>query len=908
MDFIDHTGHIFQMKSYSIEPIGYEYETTQYVFWFNNEQGYKTSVDTYAIKPIRFLIDNIDFYSIEISINSQKFFLLSSTEMQKRIESLSSITQNITIDESLFTDSLIYVSDDTDKQDLYVVKNLSSVNSKNANKSLVTFYVAVNSKEAGTWESNVLIHVKHDENFDDEWCPITVGAEIVDECEELVINGRNVGVKLPKEILKAIYQTSYYGDYPDERLYAQKLKEYLMNYMDIRGQEGNYKSALTALKWFGWGERLDVYKLLKTDNEFQAQYIRDDFDLINDTLYSYRYFKNDALLSIVLNIDEISEETSGFDFDNWFWGEDKPYVSSLFDKMTIRHYDEGDLDFYRGYFDFAIEELGLKLCMLKYYYEKYFLPMHLALNSVSMMQTVFANDVKFVSQAFTKITAEPVFIKDSAINVSFPTTSTLYFRAEKHDINDNFIDFCSDEEAQYSVYDTVLSIPITFTSTNEDQYYDVILSLYKDDKIIYSRNFQFMQNDLYDVTMKLSEELENDPNYIKKYSGNLEFIVHPKTFNRYLGGNGENIDNKQFDLNLWLESTYTLDVLVNGNNYRYVFNTKMQDMILKMGKLVYKYDKRFRQLYKEDNKLNFLSYMHMPGLVTINNIDYIDDLYFFQDSLGDYVEKYYKSKANIVDNKYLNVCHLYKIKQNNENVVANYIDFSETFELDFDDHKLVWNTNAEQDKSLYNVFFDVNNTQSKYVDYCQELKEAIENKNNVKYDFYLMREEKTNIYYAVLISKYTMKTYSNYMLNAPNLPDIGGYSFEYDRSDTKFLINRFVLTYPSDTRDPKIESKKDIKQKWGYNHFNDKDIVAFYLESNEKLPYKVGLSTKWEISPMSIGMSNDAKVESPCEIAIVSIGDGNFKYEKGYYTITCRYSLDDFFQENITKKAKFVIE
>jgi hypothetical protein len=94
---------------------------------------------------------------------------------------------------------------------------------------------------------------------------------------------------------------------------------------------------------------------------------------------------------------------------------------------------------------------------------------------------------------------------------------------------------------------------------------------------------------------------------------------------------------------------------------------------------------------------------------------------------------------------------------------------------------------------------------------------------------------------------------------------------------------------------------------YGKYKFNDKDIIAFYLQTNEKLPYKVGLSTKWEIKPMSLGMSNDAKVESPNEIAIVSIGDKNFKYEKGYYTIVCKYSLDDYFQEYMQKKAIFVV-
>ena len=1001
MDFIDHTGHIFQMKSYSINPIGYEYETTKYVFWFDNEQGYKNSIDTYAIKPIRFLLEADEIESIEISLDSKKFLLLSSSMIQEKMEELSSVNETISINESLFTDKLEWNADENGPKDLQLIRNLKTANDSIHSKTLVPFYAVCNSDEAGTWQTNILIHVKYDEK--EEWCPLTIGAEVVDEAEELIINGQNMGIWLPKEILRAVYQTSFYNDYPDERLYAQKLKEYLMNYMSIRGQQGNYKSALNALKWFGWSDKLEVYKLIKTDNEFQAQYIRDNFDIVNDTLYSYRFFKNDALLSIVMNVDEISEHTEEFDFDKDFWGEDKPFISSLLDKTIVKHYDEGDLDFYRGYFDFSLEELGLKLCMLKYYYEKYFLPMHLALNSVSIMKTVFANDVKMVSQCYPKITAEPIFINDSLINVIFPTDATMYFKSEKHIVDENFIEFeeyvnkakdnsvsYQDSTKLFAIYDTLIRIPITFVSENNDQYYDVILSLYKnDDTVVYTRSFQFTQIDLFDVTPETPEELKDDPEYVKKYYGILNFIVHPKTFNRYLAGNSSEVVRKkkgdknsnendyvqveQFELNHWTDSRYSLKIRVNGNNYEYNFNAKLPDMKLKIGKLEYSYDNRFRQLCRDkEGNIKFLSYMHEPGLVTINNIDYIDDLYFFQDSLADYVDKYYKTDINMIDNRYLNVCHLYEIKAKFENEQGDKLMYDETDKcfkklpynigdiegfapvsakkIEFyGENPLIkftmkngeidlyspidknQNGNSQniipiKENLYYNTFFDIVGDESYYVDYCENIRKAIEDPIKTRYDFYLMRDNSDNPhYYAMLISKFTMSTYSSPKLKAPEFEDIsfivenipdefgnmvikGTYKLIHVQSENKFLVNRFKLTYPSDTGKFSIEKDKDEKMKWGYNHFNDKDIIAFYLENNEKLPYKVGLTSKWKISPMSFGMTNEANVESPNEIAIVSIGNRNFKYEKGYYTITCRYSLDDYFQESMEKKAAFVIE
>ena len=978
MKFIDHTGHLFELKSYAIDPIGYEYEETKYVFWFENEQGYKFSVDTYAIKPIRIVFDE-PIYSIDITLNSQKFSLISSSIVEQQIdkqlsddnsyynvifdENLDSNKTNGVFVSNLFGYTQLYYDDfvehlhdneQIEKNQLSIIENLKAYNDNQKTYTLVPFYVAVKSKEAGTWQSNVLVHVTY-AGGEEEWCPFTIAAEIVDECEELIINGQNMGVYLPKEILNAVYQCGYNNNNPDERLYAQKLKEYLMNFMDIKGQTGNYKSALNALKWFGWGDKLEIYKLLKTDNEFQAQYIRDDFDLINDTIYSYRYFKNEALLAISLEINSISEESKGFDFqerrkkenNEWetdqeyeehrydFWGEDKPIVGDLFKENVIVHYDEGDLDFYKPYFDYEFNELGLKLCMLKYYYEKYFLPLHLAVNSLSLMQRVFMNDIKYVSNCSPKITAEPVFMMDSAINVKFPLEKQLFLTAQYHEVDDNFIEFGfnnfdSNMDAKWKMYETCASVPITFTSTKDEQYYDTIIKLYKDDIEIYSRQMQFNLSDLIknenkftykqiflstepDITQQYYSfingkyvalsindvEVGNDY-YIRKYEHYLNFVIHPKTFNRYIGydyvENGTVEKNKKMALNLWLDSKYKITVWANSNNYEYNFTLRLPDMGLRMGKLVYKYTEEFRQLYYENNKLNFLSFMWNPDLVTVNNIDYIDDLYFFQDAMTEYVDKYYKTVPNIVnEKKYLNKCHLYKLLENGSEKQYEGFNFANTFHLQFDNGEESFVcTNSVTDLTnsnlaLYQQFF-VSPTENKnIVQYNNAISSEIENNEKINYDFYLMHDN-TN-WYVVLISKETIGDSTENDLKAPELPAIGNYTFEYELSDEKFLVNRFVLD-----------------ETGGVNKFKATDIIVMYLESNYKLPYKIGLSTKWLVKPMSIGMSNECKIESPSEIAIISVGDKNFKYEKGYYSVVCRYSLDDFYQESIEKKGIFMVE
>ena len=77
-----------------------------------------------------------------------------------------------------------------------------------------------------------------------------------------------------------------YNDEYNEALFNEKMKEYMLNYMNIKGNIGNFKSAIDSLKWFGYGDRISISKLLRTDNEFKQQYILDYFDISNDILDS----------------------------------------------------------------------------------------------------------------------------------------------------------------------------------------------------------------------------------------------------------------------------------------------------------------------------------------------------------------------------------------------------------------------------------------------------------------------------------------------------------------------------------------------------------------------------------------------------------------------------------------------
>ena len=905
MQFIDHTGHVFSIPSYSRTPIGYEYNENEYIFWIGSEHSWKLSVDTYYMKPIRFLTETMPS-SIEITVDSKKFGLLGSRTVEDKMNG-KSYKDGITIDEEVISQAL-------HREDIVTIGDLTMDSKDSESWFLHTFYVMCCSDEAGTWETNILIHA------DNEWCPITVGAEIVDETEELIINGQNVGIRLPKDIIKAVYQSNTLSDVPDERLFAQKMKELLLNFMSIKGEQGNYRSALNALKWFGWGDKISMHKLLKTDNDIIDQYLRDKFEIVNDVIYAYKNFKNDALISLSVPITEEGEEVP-FNFNAEFWGENKPEIISLLDKDIVVHYDEGDIDFRRSYFDFTFAELGLKLCLLKYYYEKYFLPIHMHINSISMTQQVWANDIKMMSQCWPKITAQPVFITDKEIDVVFPNVTTQYFAYRSVIVDDNFnvfdyytkeyADSCS--EVLYYMHDTIVEIPIRFTSTREQQFYDVILSLYKDDEKIFSRNFMFTQAKIYDGDKLIDIQNEYD-----------KFIIHPKSLTT-VSAYYEEAGKKKFDIINWLSSTYRIELYANGKNYSYEFNLKMPEMNLCMGRLKYKYDARFRQLMSvkthENTQTNsteitpeFLAWMHMPGLVTMNNIDIVRDITLFHDSLDKYLAKYYKSQVNIMSRKFLNVCHMYKVlKKTTVNNEVIWVEISGKPSQNIDEVLVPIDSENKgifinYDKSMYAMMFGENGNES------EDLNQAI-NRYKVKYDAFLMRDGNKvtydangnkvynmkleqmqyGSYYLILITRDTVDKFTEKELAPPESFTLTSgnneYRFEYERSDSKFLVNRYVL-----------------EDSEGVNHFTNDDLIAMYLKSNEHLPFKAGISTQWLVSPMSIGMSEDTKIESPNEIAIIGVGHKNFRYERGYYNVSCRFSLDDFMQHAMTKTAKFRID
>ena len=583
MQFIDHTGHIFSLPSYKSNPIGYEYDMNEYIFWVDSEYGCKLSIDNVYIKPIRILSDKT-VKNISVHIESNVFKLLGSSKILENIEKLSNYNDYIVLSDSDFLTNLS--TQDFDRP--IVVKE----------GHIYTFYLVAYTSDIGTWNSTGLIQL------DSDYCPFTVGGQFFDESEELVINGRNMGVNLPKDILKAIYQAPFSNAYQDTVLYNDKLKEYLINYMGIKGECGNYGSVLKSIEWFGYGDKITISKLIQTDNELIHQYIHDYFNIDDDIISSFKSFKASTYVSIGLDANRETGDTYAQHFDAEFYGEGNPILEDLFGKDVIEHYDEGDIDFYRPYYRYCFNEIGMKLAAMKYYLEKYFMPIYLSIHSATIRHKAYTNDVKYLINTHIVISEKPVLINgQSKARVIFPNEHNLYISHGMHYVDNKYNEF-SDTYSKasnnlidaYYLHTSVIEVPLKFETRDNNNtyntggYYDVIMQLLKNGECIFSEHTQFYQS---------------------KDSLYKSFIIYPRNLSR----------NKNYKLSDWINDKYTLCVNVNGTWQYYNFNIMMPTLDIHLGRLTYKYDKRFEQ----GEYGNFNMFMWHPELVEDNNIKFVEE-------------------------------------------------------------------------------------------------------------------------------------------------------------------------------------------------------------------------------------------------------------------------------------------
>ena len=176
-------------------------------------------------------------------------------------------------------------------------------------------------------------------------------------------------------------------------------------------------------------------------------------------------------------------------------------------------------------------------------------------------------------------------------------------------------------------------------------------------------------------------------------------------------------------------------------------------------------------------------------------------------------------------------------------------------------------------------------------------KARIELDLNFDYDLYLMHNNQ--YWYCIFISQETINKANDegdliidkkeiYFTSKDGKTE---YMLKFVKSDKQFLINRmeYVTAYPK-------------------YHFKQDDIIVSRILNNDRLPINTILGSKWNIKPLSIGVSEKTKFESNAEMTLLSIPQDNNKYIRGYYNISLQYSLDRDIQHQNKKAITFRIE
>ena len=869
MDFLDNSGHIFSLPSYQEEPVGYEFEENKYIFWIDPINTNTLSINNYYAKVINFVVyydndDSIafdDLVNIEITLSSNKFWFIKPDDIQNMINQKISINDFVHVSSDKLLSKL--TNDDLIAVTLY--DDINSFKTPRSNTAIIPIYIVSTSEDEGSWISNILIHVsnKNDEidSVDEEYCPISVGGIYEEQNEILYINGQNMGIQLPKEIFKSIYQCSYINDVFDEQLYNEKLREYLLNFMDIKGELGNYNSIIKSLEWFGYGDKITLSKLLQTDNEFKAQYVKDFFNINNDILDSFKTFTNNALISLTIKENTIkeNEETKTWelyeqDFSSFFWGENKPKIIDLFNSIVPVENGIGNdkWTYYKPYYDYSLYEMGLKLSCLKYYYQCYFLPIHLKIHSASITHQVFMNDIKFNNYVYmSSITEHPIEMTDTE-EVKFKDNKVIYFTKQIHYVDDNLNEFnhYKDNPDTYRLKDICLNIPIEFKSFNK--YYNCVLLLEKKiDKnnytLVYESHFNFIQT-------------SNEDKYNK-------FILYPKLINK------SNID-------YYIDQDYILRLLVNDRWYTYKFISKLQDIYLDFGTISYDYgndnNSKFSQLSDiTKNSIQFNSYLYEPEFVTINSIkyatnlekyiinnslDYVDDELLKHLTFNDHIEynghkiwfenSFFNKNHNIIINKEINN-DIYII---NENLIFNRLNDNNFERLSLNDTDIITITNNsytifindEQAEVYKNEVYKVISKDSLYQPYIDKL-DVSNNENFINkiyvYDLYKEYQENNEIKYKKIKYEGVDDRYNNPKINI----NIGNIDLLCDYNNSQEVVDLYNEFFYKE--DGKIIQNINIYDEYlHYDLYLMHDLNYWYIVfiSKETLDKDKSMINEWD--------------------------------------------------------------
>ena len=315
--------------------------TPPYVFWFENEQ----SVNLIYTNTICVISDKKE---LDVTLPKNDIFkLINPSYIQK--------------------DNIINIS----QIDFYDLDKIIEPSGKLRLKGysyqkyfLYVLYIIGSSSNVGEFVEDIYID---GEKF-------TIGADFYNANESLYINLSNQGTEIPNIIQKSIYGNNIHEEKCDNITMNRKFKELLSNYIDVLANKGSYKSLFNSLEWFEYGNLLNLRELWKINS---GRYAMKSIQNFLDAKYRdlFNNFSKTTFISIGAALQKIKTEDGKIIYDS----EKNPELEDVI-------------------FEWSVQDLSMKLCLLANFYKAYFMPIHLDLIHSTIEDVVFTNTFKMLSK------------------------------------------------------------------------------------------------------------------------------------------------------------------------------------------------------------------------------------------------------------------------------------------------------------------------------------------------------------------------------------------------------------------------------------------------------------------------------------------------------------------------------
>lgn len=191
-----------------------------------------------------------------------------------------------------------------------------------------------------------------------------IGAQFWGENETVRINLLNQGTELPNIIYKAICGADIHEDGTDWVLFNRKLKELLVNHMEIMDNKGSYKSLFNALQWFEYANLVELREIWKFQTPIGTKYIDSEVAAVANE--STKKLTFSAAKTTYFGLRQPSAVPTGKVGDPAFI--DTLYGKDEDDNEVVA---EGQL-----FTEWERQEMVVKMMMLGYFFERYFMPVH----------------------------------------------------------------------------------------------------------------------------------------------------------------------------------------------------------------------------------------------------------------------------------------------------------------------------------------------------------------------------------------------------------------------------------------------------------------------------------------------------------------------------------------------------